>query len=711
MSKNSTNRIQEQMNKEHKRTFVLLVILVLLVEIWILNVLYHNELESEIKEAKVYGESVASSFKISMGMYINKSEFLESMYLEYGDTFLNDFENMCNGMVGSDDVIQGIYIAPDGIIEYAYPYEKNGSNIGYEIFNVPFKTGKIKIEKSEDSIILAGPYINDKSEKVFGINHPIHKSDTGVDYSVIILDWDKFTSNVINSIDDKGKVYNFAVWKDDNNVETDEYQYVLNNSTHNVSKKTYTTIKINNDVWYLAVEPKGGFNPVKGIRIEIVISVALFIILLAFVYFRIKSSEKIMYSVEYDELTGLYNKHAFYSYAKKTLEANNNTDYDIVILDVENFKLVNSIYGEKKGDEVLKFIADEVDRNTKNGLCARFGGDQFICMVPYDENREWLSIIIEDVMSSAPVEKLVIKYGIYQKIDKTLSIVAICDRALLALKSIKHNYEKSHASYDGPISKKQLQIQEFETEFSKALENEEFVVWYQPKFSAESEKLVGAEALVRWIKKDGTIISPGEFIPVFEDDGLIAQLDEYVFGKVCENIKEWHDKGMKLLPISINLSRASLRNEGIVEKYKKIADEIGVPTECVPIELTESASLHSVHIKEFTIELKSAGFALYMDDFGSGFSSLASLNTLPFDVIKLDKSLIDLLGDEGGDEIIRHIIEIAHFKNMQVVAEGVERKEQLDTLRDMKCDVIQGFYFSPPKPCEKFVEYLNEHSN
>lgn len=708
--KSDENRIKERMNKEHRRTFVLLLVLIVLLESCIVHIMYTNELESERKEAKVYGESVASSIKIALKMSIDKSEFLKNMSLEYGDDFLVDFENVCDRIVGDDSTIKSVYVAPDGIIQYAYPMEINGSDIGYNILDESIQDGKVQLDRKNKEVILYGPYVNDKGENVFGIINPIFADEEFKAFSVIVLDWDKFVSGVTEKIADN-KAYHFAVWKDDTGVATDEYGYILKNCNHDVSREAYIAINIQNEVWYLAVEPKGGFNPIYGIRIEVVISFALFIILLEFVYLRIKSSEKIIYSVEYDGLTGLYNKHAFYNYAKNILDNNKNEEYDVVIADIENFKLVNSIYGENKGDEVLKFIAETVDKNTKDGLCARFGGDQFICLAKYSEDRVWLDNIIDDVMNHAPVDNLVLKYGLYQKVDKDLSIVTICDRALLALKSIKHNYEESYASYDGPISKKQLQIQEFETAFSKAIENEEFVVWYQPKFSAETEQLVGAEALVRWVKKDGTIISPGEFIPVFEDDGLIARLDEYVFEKVCEDIKEWHDKGMKLIPISINLSRASLRNEGIVEKYKNIAKEIGVSTECVPIELTESASLHSVQIKEFTVELKSAGFGLYMDDFGAGFSSLASLNTLPFDVIKLDKSLIDLLGDEGGDEIIKHIIEIAHFKNMQVVAEGVERKEQLDSLREMKCDVIQGYYFSAPKPYDKFVEYLNEESN
>ena len=221
--------------------------------------------------------------------------------------------------------------------------------------------------------------------------------------------------------------------------------------------------------------------------------------------------------------------------------------------------------------------------------------------------------------------------------------------------------------------------------------------------------MVGAEALVRWKMDDGSFISPGEFIPIFERDGLIVQLDEYVFREVCEQMSRWRESGVTLFPVSVNLSRASLHEEGTVEKYTRIIEEYDIPKEYVPLEITESATIYSREIEGLMDNLKRKGFALHMDDFGSGVSSLASINILPFDVVKLDKGLIDLIGDRSGDELVRHTIELSHFNEMTVVAEGVETENQLELLKKLNCDTIQGYFFSPPVPSDKALEYVSNN--
>ena len=241
-----------------------------------------------------------------------------------------------------------------------------------------------------------------------------------------------------------------------------------------------------------------------------------------------------------------------------------------------------------------------------------------------------------------------------------------------------------------------------ENEFDEAIRNEEFVVYLQPKYNVVTEEIAGAEALVRWKKKDGSMVSPGEFIPLYEKDGLIVRLDEYVFNKVCEIQKTLMRSGKKLIPISVNLSRASIHYENMILRYVHIVEENGIPFFAVPIELTETAALYNVQIKELTEKMVNAGFELHMDDFGSGYSSMTSLNQLPFDTLKLDKSLIDYIENSRGKEVIRHTIALAHSLGMQVLAEGVETASQVKILRELDCDEIQGFYYSRPVPWEEF---------
>ncbi len=422
----------------------------------------------------------------------------------------------------------------------------------------------------------------------------------------------------------------------------------------------------------------------------------------------------VLNSIEIDSLTGLYNQQAFFARSKVLLELDSRREYDIFMVDIQNFKLVNSIFGEDKGDEVLKYISNYLKEHGTYELLARYSGDRFVGIVEHieyiaDERvQDWFMKLLQRAVEDAPVPNLVLKCGFYNCVDRHLSIQAMCDRALLAVKSVKHNYEKAYAIYDGPVSKQHLRAQTLESSFEQAVKNKEFVVWYQPKFDAISERLVGFEALVRWKHADGSMVSPADFIPVFEKDGLIIRLDEYVFNEVCRMQRGRLDAGEQMYPVSINLSRVSLYHEGTVERYIDIADKHGISKEYIPIEVTESAEIDNYNLKNITRSFKNAGFVLSMDDFGAGVSSLASFISLPFDEVKLDKSLVEFIGDAGGDELLKHTIEMAHFKGMKVVAEGVECWEQVTFLKVLGCDIIQGFYFSAPKPYGEILKLIDK---
>ena len=259
---------------------------------------------------------------------------------------------------------------------------------------------------------------------------------------------------------------------------------------------------------------------------------------------------------------------------------------------------------------------------------------------------------------------------------------------------------------DKKVAEIQAKNFEMESAFESAIAKEDFEVWFQPKYSTKTKTVVGAEALIRWRGKDGNLISPAEFIPLFETDGLIPILDEYVFKKVCDYQKMRLEKGKIIVPISVNLSRASMFKKDFIKNYAKIANDMGISRSCVPIEITESMAVKSSSVKSFAEELINEGFSLHMDDFGAGYSSLASLQILRFDVIKLDKSLIDFIGTQSGESLIKHTVAFAKESGMKVVAEGVEKKEQLDFLRKINCDYIQGFYFAAPMPQKEFDKLL-----
>ena len=428
---------------------------------------------------------------------------------------------------------------------------------------------------------------------------------------------------------------------------------------------------------------------------------------------KLRESAIVLSALEYDELTGIYIRQAFFHHAKTLMRFKQDEKFHVIVADVKNFKWINGTYGEKTGDQVLRYLADTYKSRIHNGMVARYGGDQFVAIMygnlPLEA--ETVDKAIRRIEEEAPVPKLVVNYGIYKNVDKTLSLTLICDRAFLAMKSIQDDYEHPFAFYDDEMGRKHIRDRMMENEFEEAIRNEEFVVYLQPKYNVVTEEIAGAEALVRWRKKDGAMVSPGEFIPLYEKDGLIVRLDEYVFQKVCEIQKNHMETGGKLLPISVNLSRASIHYENMILRYVRIVEERGIPFSAVPIELTETAALYNVQIKELTEKMVHAGFELHMDDFGSGYSSMTSLNQLPFDTLKLDKSLIDYIENTRGMEVIRHTIALAHSLGMQVLAEGVETAGQVALLRELDCDEIQGFYYSRPVPWEEFVDRFMKKSD
>lgn len=423
---------------------------------------------------------------------------------------------------------------------------------------------------------------------------------------------------------------------------------------------------------------------------------------------KLRESSMTLAAIEKDELTGLYTRQAFYHHARTFTHFMTEEKFNVVILDVADFKLINGTYGTKKGNEVLVYLSNAFRYYVKNGLLTRYEGDQLLGLfhskVKMDVER--INRNINKIAEEAPIPNIRIKVGIYEDVDTNLSIPIICDRALMAEKSISKDFKTNVAFYTDELNQKQLAQRQMENDFKSAIVNREFKVYYQPKYDVNTENIVGAEALVRWQKTDGTLISPGAFIPLFESDGLVVHLDEYVFESVCQFQKERMENKLEIVPISVNLSRASIHFSDVVERYVDIVNQKQIPFECVPIELTESATLYSEKILEITDQLVNAGFTLHMDDFGSGYSSLRSLNELNFSAVKLDKSLIDYIDQVRGKKIVQQAIDLGHGLDMKVVAEGVESKEQRDCLKEMHCDMIQGFYYSKPLKQEDFIEKL-----
>lgn len=424
---------------------------------------------------------------------------------------------------------------------------------------------------------------------------------------------------------------------------------------------------------------------------------------------KMKEASEMVTISEFDLVTGFYTKEAFCHHIEMELNNNPQEDYDIVVSNIDNYASIEQCYGKANCEKLLPKLT-EIARNSNDDVVfyGRIGERTFASLVKHTSclDDSFFISISEKMADVIQVENMQVKFGVYELIDKDIPATESIDRAVSAMNSISKKFGKVVAFYDKRVAEIQAKNFEMESAFESAIAKEDFEVWFQPKYSTKTKTVVGAEALIRWRGKDGNLISPAEFIPLFETDGLIPILDEYVFKKVCEYQKMRLEKGKIIVPISVNLSRASMFKKDFIKNYAKIANDMGISRSCVPIEITESMAVKSSSVKSFAEELINEGFSLHMDDFGAGYSSLASLQILRFDVIKLDKSLIDFIGTQSGESLIKHTVAFAKESGMKVVAEGVEKKEQLDFLREINCDYIQGFYFAAPMPQKEFDKLL-----
>ena len=423
---------------------------------------------------------------------------------------------------------------------------------------------------------------------------------------------------------------------------------------------------------------------------------------------RLRESSVSLREIEKDSLTGLYTEQAFFHYSRRIMQFRSDKKMHVIIGRIKDFELIISIYGRKKANELLCYMASIYNKKFKYGLLAKKGKASFLCLLSddYKLDHQRMDNVINEFTENAPIKGIRIKYGIYKNIDKNLPITTICDYASMAAETVMEDYNRDYAYYTDELAQKRIYNQMIENCFTDALKNKEFMIYYQPKIDVITEKVIGAEALVRWQRTDGSMISPENFIPIYEKNGQIQKLDAYIFGQVCRLQKRILDESKKLLSVSVNLSRSSILCEEIVEQYTKIVRENDIPITCVPLEITESASVYGQKVVKVAERLLQSGFKLHIDDFGSGYSSMESLSRLPFSVLKIDKSLIDHICETRVEILVNHIIKLSKDLNMRVLAEGVETKEQLDILRKIKCDEIQGFYYARPMPEVEFVEYV-----
>ncbi len=414
--------------------------------------------------------------------------------------------------------------------------------------------------------------------------------------------------------------------------------------------------------------------------------------------------------VEVDSLTGLYTKEAFFLYSEKLRQAHPDKDFDFCMLQVGDLATLNRRYGRNKVDQLLRLVGRTLTEYKDDTTCLMYmGTGSFACYHGTMEGtlcRSKCEAFSQQVRRESAMTDATLKWSVYVAPRHDLCVEDILEKTQYALSTIRTNTSENYVEFDQSMVDRMEWEKSIEAHFGQALADHEISVWYQPKYLVGSGKIVGAEALARWIRPDGSSISPAQFIPILERSGKIRQLDEHVFRTVCQMERRLMERGYRFLPVSVNLSRASAYDGDTASRYKEIASEHAVPFGNLPIEITESAAVNDKEINILAGTLTEKGFPLHMDDFGAGFSSLVSLESIPFESIKLDKSLIDFIGRKASESLLTHIISYAKETGKVVVAEGVETAEQYEFLKRAGCDMVQGFFFSKPLDEDAFWRLL-----
>lgn len=432
--------------------------------------------------------------------------------------------------------------------------------------------------------------------------------------------------------------------------------------------------------------------------------------------FRIKNviEKSRMLMSERDSVTGLYTKLKFYQKVRQMLTEVSGEKFAFVRIDIDRFKMINNFYGIKEGDKVLKSIAKELIRISlvfEHFLYARLENDVFACCLPYkEENIELLVNALQ--LNLKKVNKdynIKVSCGVYIINDYNMDVSEMYDRAYLAAKNCKGKFVQNVAYYDESMIENMRQEQYIINEVNKALEEEQFVVYLQPKINLVTEKPYGAEALVRWIHPERGMIAPSEFVPIYERNGIIGRLDQYMWRSVCKLLRKWLDEGKNPDPISVNVSRVNIYNPHLVEIFNKLITEFQIPPHLLNLEITESAFMEDQALIMKTMHrLHELGFRIMMDDFGSGYSSLNILKDMEIDYLKIDMQFLqeDVEFNGKGEKVLTSIVRMAKWLHLPSIVEGVETAEQVDFLKCIGCEYAQGFYFARPMPVADYEKYI-----
>lgn len=430
-----------------------------------------------------------------------------------------------------------------------------------------------------------------------------------------------------------------------------------------------------------------------------------------------KYKKQLYRQANYDRKTGLLNRNGFYEKTKSLLEENKNTKFIILRGDIDQFKVFNDIMGVRMGDELIRYVADKWRTyfDKQLGTYGYLGGDDYICCYPYEDfDKDSVMRVVDRWFERfGSAYTFSISIGGYVVDDMGIDVNIMCDRAELALSKAKKSKDMHFCIYENHMREQLIQEREIISYIPTAFEQNQFEIYLQPQYNSETGRIIGAEALTRWNHPERGMISPGEFIPIMEENGFITTMDKYVVEHVCDIINDLTERMLidDEFSIAVNLSRIDTFNNQIVDWIIDTLNRKNIPIHRVRLEITESAYIEQQEqVTDFVGELKDKGFIIEMDDFGSGYSSLNTLKDVTVDTLKLDLKF--LAGDNTGKGgiIISSVIRMARWMDIPVIAEGVETASQAEYLRNIGCHYMQGYYFSKPVKVVDFIELLKSNN-
>lgn len=432
---------------------------------------------------------------------------------------------------------------------------------------------------------------------------------------------------------------------------------------------------------------------------------------------ELSEGRQLISSAEHDPLTTLYSRDFFYEYANRICQYHSEWRMDAITIDIEHFHSVNALNGRSFGDTILRTIGDEIRvyLSETDGIACRFEADRFgiLCrpQANYSPLLERVQARVDALSKNANVR---LRMGI-EPGEEGMDPVLMFDRARAACSMVRGNFKTHIMTYDEKMRRQEILEQRLLNDLRRAVEARELQVYYQPKYHIQSDppRLSSAEALIRWKHPELGMISPGIFIPLFEGNGQISTVDNYVWNEAARQIAEWREKYGVTIPVSVNLSRVDIFDPRLEERLDSLIRKYDLDYSALKLEVTESAYTDNAEQMIGLINrLRKKGFVIEMDDFGSGYSSLNMLSYMPIDVLKMDMAFVrNIEHSERDFKLVEAVLDIARYLEVPVVAEGVENKKQLEMLRNAGCQLIQGYYFSRPLPPVEFEELISKEIN